>query len=162
MSGEIIAIMILIGFLLIAVEIFLPGGIFGLIGTGLILAGVIGSAYTYGSTVAVPVGFGCLAGGVLAFAGWIRFFPRSWMGRKLSLENEAASSQGYQSQSPELESLVGKTGEALTDLRPGGLAMIEGKRIDVVSTGAYVEKGSPIRIVEVSSNRVTAAPMEKH
>lgn len=161
MSGSLIAIFILIGFILIAVEIFIPGGIFGLLGTGLILTGVIGSAYSFGPEVSVPIGIGCVVGGILAFAAWVRYFPTSWMGRRLSLKNEAGSDQGFVSQSAEMEDLRDKTGEALTDLRPGGMVLIDGNRIDVVTAGTYIEKGSPVRVVEINSNRVVVAGMDE-
>jgi len=39
-------------------------------------------------------------------------------------------------------------------LRPSGTAVINGKRIDVVTEGPFVERGSPIKVVEVEGARV--------
>lgn len=48
--------------------------------------------------------------------------------------------------------LIGKTGEAVTILRPAGMAIIDGQRVDVVTQGDYIEKGTRIRVIEVQGN----------
>lgn len=50
--------------------------------------------------------------------------------------------------------LDGKEGVAVTPLRPAGLARIDGKRVDVVATGTFIDRDSRIRVVETSGNRV--------
>jgi membrane-bound serine protease (ClpP class) len=44
-------------------------------------------------------------------------------------------------------SLLGATGTAGSDLRPSGVAEIEGERVDVVTAGEYVPKGEAIEVV---------------
>jgi membrane-bound serine protease (ClpP class) len=44
-------------------------------------------------------------------------------------------------------SLVGVTGTALSDLRPSGVADIDGERVDVVTLGDYVRRGERIEVV---------------
>lgn len=154
MSALTIGGLIAIGYLLAVVEIFVPGGIFGVIGTALIICGVLGSAYTYGSAVAVPLGFGCMIGGVILFAFWVNFFPRSWIGRRINLEASNTRDEGYSSQAAGMVELVGKRGTAQTDLRPAGVALIEGRRVDVVTEGMFVDKGSAVVVASADSNRV--------
>jgi membrane-bound serine protease (ClpP class) len=43
--------------------------------------------------------------------------------------------------------LLGATGVARSDLRPGGIAEIEGERVDVVSEGGYIPAGTAIVVV---------------
>jgi membrane-bound serine protease (ClpP class) len=50
--------------------------------------------------------------------------------------------------------LLNKTGQALTLLRPSGMAMIDGKRVDVVTEGPPVEQGTPIKVVAIEGLRV--------
>lgn len=45
------------------------------------------------------------------------------------------------------ESLVGARGEALCDLRPGGFALIDGRRVDVVTRGDVIPRGERVEIV---------------
>lgn len=43
--------------------------------------------------------------------------------------------------------LAGATGRTITDLRPSGVAEIEGQRVDVVSAGDYIPAGTAITVV---------------
>ncbi len=45
------------------------------------------------------------------------------------------------------ESLVGARGEALSELRPGGFALIDGRRVDVITRGDVIPRGTRIEIV---------------
>ena len=44
-------------------------------------------------------------------------------------------------------SLLAATGTALTDLRPSGIAEIEGRRVDVVTSGEYLPRGETIEVI---------------
>ena len=50
--------------------------------------------------------------------------------------------------------LVGKTGEVLTELRPSGSILLEGSPVDVVSEGAFLEKGEQVQVIAVQGSRV--------
>ncbi len=50
--------------------------------------------------------------------------------------------------------LEGKTGHSTTPLRPAGLARIDGKRVDVVAKGKFLETDTKVQVVETSGNRV--------
>jgi membrane-bound serine protease (ClpP class) len=145
---------IVVGYTLLFVELFMPGGILGLLGGMLILAGVIGAGYTYGMGVGLPLGFGCAVGGIIIFLLWLRYFPSSRMGRQFSLAKEISKEDGYTAQDLSQTALVGKTGVALTDLRPSGAVQVAERRLDVVSEGAFVVKDAPVVVVAVDSNRI--------
>jgi membrane-bound serine protease (ClpP class) len=42
----------------------------------------------------------------------------------------------------------------LTKLRPSGTAVINGKRVDVVTEGAFIEPGQSIKVVAIEGLRV--------
>jgi membrane-bound serine protease (ClpP class) len=50
--------------------------------------------------------------------------------------------------------LLDQVGVAQTNLRPSGMALIEGKRVDVVTEGPMIEKGTSVRVVAVEGLRV--------
>lgn len=78
-----------------------------------------------------------------------------WLARSpVTLHTELSSKQGVTSQAPELERYLGQEGQAMTDLRPAGMASINGKRIDVVTRGEYIDKGTPIVVLAVSANQI--------
>jgi membrane-bound serine protease (ClpP class) len=56
--------------------------------------------------------------------------------------------------------LLGATGVARSDLRPGGIAEIEGERIDVVSEGGYIQAGTPVVVVRDEGYRRVVREVE--
>ncbi len=76
-----------------------------------------------------------------------------------ALRTELSSSAGVTSQSAELETYLGKTGRALTDLRPAGMARIADKRLDVVSRGEYIDKDTEVIVTAVTGNQVMVKKM---
>jgi membrane-bound serine protease (ClpP class) len=56
---------------------------------------------------------------------------------------------------------AGRTGKAITLLRPSGKAMIDDRRYDVVTRGEFLDKGTPIRVVSVKGARIVVAQAGK-
>ncbi len=52
---------------------------------------------------------------------------------------------------------VGRTGTAVTVLRPTGAIEIDGERLDVVTEGEFLEPGTPVRVLYVQGSRVVVA-----
>jgi membrane-bound serine protease (ClpP class) len=50
--------------------------------------------------------------------------------------------------------LPGRSGVALSPLRPAGIAEVDGVRVDVVSDGDFIDAGTPIEVTRVQGNRV--------
>jgi membrane-bound serine protease (ClpP class) len=59
-----------------------------------------------------------------------------------------------------LEHLDGQHGVALSDLRPAGVARFGKARVDVVTEGDFVARGTPIEVLRVEGNRVTVRAVE--
>lgn len=145
---ELVVILVLAGFLLLFLETFLPGMIAGLAGACSILTGVV-LAYSRHGTQAGHIVL-VIVLGLTSVAGWayVSFFPDSPMARRF-ISHKVVGEIG--TERPEL---LQKTGTAHTTLRPAGTALIENQRIDVVSEGTFIEKGSAIRVVAVEGARV--------
>ena len=136
------------GAALLMLETILPGMIAGVLGFICLIAGVAQGFVELG-----PRQGGYLLLGVLAFLGagtalWLRFFPDTRFARVFISQSEVG---GLNVEKPEL---VGRVGTALTALRPSGMALIEGRRVDVVTEGMMVERGAPVRVVAVEGLRV--------
>ena len=54
----------------------------------------------------------------------------------------------------ETSPLIGREGIALSTLRPSGTGVFDEDRIDVVTGGEFIEKETPIRIIEAHGNRI--------
>ena len=141
----------LVGVVVIIAEIIIPsGGILAILATGvfgyslyLVFANStpsVGMAFILADLIIIPV---------LVYIG-IKFLARS----PVTLRTMLSRDQGVTSQSPELGSCLGKQGLAATDLRPSGVAVIDNERLDVVTRGEYVEKGSHVLVTAVRGNQI--------
>jgi membrane-bound serine protease (ClpP class) len=147
---------------LVALElIFFPGhGVMVVIGVALVVLGLTESmvdvkhvplsvSWSLGWLPgALTRGFGSMLVAVATLAVVGRFLPNSRLGRVLILKVTV----GVGTAAP--PSLVGRTGVAETALRPTGKAVVDGRRLDVVSDGDFIEQGSPLEIIEVAGARV--------
>lgn len=149
-------ILLLAGLLLIGVEIFVPGGIIGALGAlSLIAAMFIGfKAFAPPGGLISALAIILLTG--LGTALWIRFFPRTSAGRHLTLSQDG---RDFKSAPPELKDWVGREGVAHSTLRPGGIALIDGRRVDVIAEGRWIESGRRIRVLNVEGTRVIVRDM---
>lgn len=59
-------------------------------------------------------------------------------------------------------SLVGHTGVTLTDLRPAGVARVDGNRIDVVTEGEWLSAGDPVIVLSDEGYRRVVRRAEHH
>lgn len=143
------AALLILGLILICLEVFVPGGIAGTLGA-LALAGSVVLAFrnTDFGPLWLLVALGSALVSVLVA---IRTVARTALGRKLFLH---ASESGYSGADRTLDELAGKTGVAVTDLRPAGIAEIEGRRVDVVTEGEYLARDTEIAVKSVSGNRI--------
>lgn len=154
-------LLVFVGVLLLLVEVFLlPGftlaGVAGIVmlvaGLGLTLVGSGATAAAVISAlgrVAISV-LVALAGGLVA----MRFLPKLPFGRRLILSTDMEAEEGFVS-SPETDrQWLGRTGRAVSPLRPAGIAEIDGNRVDVVSDGVFIDAGAPVRVTRVDGNRI--------
>jgi len=78
------------------------------------------------------------------------------MWKHIVLRIEMGSDKGYHSAVKEdYSEYLGQTGVALTALRPAGTAMIDGKRLDVVSVDDFIEVDMLIQVVGVNGAKIT-------
>lgn len=138
------------GLVLIGLEIFLPGGVLGVLGAAsLIGAGVIGFFIFPPALAWLSVLIILILTGLAVFI-WIKYLPQSPIGKILSLSQRITEKD--QDDTPWEP---GMTGTALSELRPAGKALIENKRADVIAAdGAWVAHDSKIEIIRVEGNRI--------
>ncbi len=143
-----IAVLLVVGTILLLLEIVLPGMVAGMIGFGCLVAGVVLAYVDFGSQTGNFVLLAVTAGLVTAGILWIRYFPHSRLGQLFVTRKSIG---GLDVEQPEL---LNATGAAMTRLRPSGTALIDGKRVDVVTEGELVDPGTPVKVVAIEGLRV--------
>ncbi len=140
--------LVLVGAALLLLETILPGLIAGTIGLICLMAAVVAGYSNFGLAVGNYVFAGVVFGLIVGAVIWVKYFPGSRMAR-MFISQRTIGEVG--AEKPEL---LNQTGTAFTTLRPSGTALINGKRIDVVSEGSLIERGTPIKVVAIEGMRV--------
>lgn len=140
--------LLIAGAVLLLLETVLPGMVAGIVGFGCLVAGVILAYFTFEPRVANLILLGVIAGLIAGFFAWVKYFPDSRMAQVFVSRGVVGE---IRAERPEL---LHQTGTAHTALRPSGTALINGRRVDVVSEGAHVAPGTPLRVVAVEGLRV--------
>jgi membrane-bound serine protease (ClpP class) len=136
------------GAILLLLETILPGMIAGIVGGCCLLAGVILGYVEFGPAIGTWILFAMVMLVIAGFAVWAKYFPESRYGRAFISKGVIGDIKADQ---PEL---LHQTGTAFTQLRPSGTALINGRRVDVVSEGALIEKGAAVKVVAIEGMRV--------
>ncbi|NLL92415.1 MAG: hypothetical protein GX222_08420 [Ruminococcaceae bacterium] len=139
------------GITFLVIEMFIPGfGVFGFLGLFLIIGGIIASAKS--------LVHGVILGGISIIVIFILFIifiilaGKGLLPRKMILFNREDPSSGYVA--VDHVSYNGKEGVALTNLRPSGMASIDGENLSVVSEGEFIKKGASLKVKDVEGSRI--------
>ncbi len=136
-------------------EIFvLPG--FGVAGISSIVCAIIDVVLIYNEYGFVPASI-CTALGIALLAIALWWVAHSKTLDKFSLHSTISSTNATKEQ---LSVNIGDEGKALTRLALVGNATINGKQVEVKSSGAFINPGTPVRVVQVSEANITVEAIE--
>lgn len=147
---------------------------------GLIVAEVLIPSFGLLSVSALA----CLAGGLVIFfrhsplAGWIgvviavvmvpsllimayRVLPKTRFGRQVILSPPIRERGEAISDTAEMNKLLGRTGRVRTPMRPVGMCDFDGRRVECVAEGGYVEKNELVKVIHVEGTQVTVRVMHE-
>ncbi len=148
---EAILVLGLVGFLMLAAEVFVPGMVLGLLG-GLFLAGAVVVAFVnYGPFVGAAVFAGLSALTLMGFIAWMAAFPHTAIGRRIMLSKSLPQGEG---RSGRRKVWLGHEGKALTPLRPAGTAEFDGARVDVLAEHDFIGAGEPLLVVREEGSTI--------
>ncbi|MBN2508472.1 MAG: NfeD family protein [Verrucomicrobia bacterium] len=143
-----VVILLVLGVVLLFLETILPGMVAGIAGFGCLIGAVAVGYKEFGVAVGNVLLTGVLVGLIIGFAFWAKYFPESRVARIFISKGEVGT---IAAEKPEL---LNTTGTALTALRPSGTALIQGKRVDVVTEGPFIERGAGVKVVAIEGLRV--------
>jgi membrane-bound serine protease (ClpP class) len=158
-------LLILLGLVLLLVEVILPSGMLLVLSLAALATGVMliffatpeeGGGATTGFLTLLML---LLIIPIILGAAFY-YLPRNPIGKQLFLpdrsEDEAEAVLGGD---PALDELLGQLGKAVTDLRPSGVTLIQGRRVDTKTDGIYVQAGQWVRVSDVRGGQVTVRPL---
>lgn len=147
-----IIILFVIGALLLAAEVFLPGAIAGIIGGIALLGGSILSFREFGFSGGLAASGAAVALVILMLYLELVVLPKTAFGRRMVVQATVDAT----SQPPlaSLEAVVDKPAEALTALVPSGYVLVEGRRYEAFCRSGHAAKGTALRVVGVDNFRV--------
>lgn len=162
-------ILFVIGVIFIIAEIFfIPGfGIFGILGiifvVGSLFLGLIGDFPTVDnsilSTALIQLAATFVLTGIV-ISILLKYLPKTAVLNNLILTDAIDVKVDYTSSIPDNSVLLNKEGISLTDLRPSGTAVIDGKRYDVVADNEYINHNKKIKVIKVEGMRIVVAEVK--
>lgn len=162
-AGPVDVLLILVGLLLIAAEVLLIPG-FGVAGVLGLAAIAYASVRVFQQDSLLVLGLTTVVGaGLLGLMFWLLPHERFAAPFKLNtrlLDPAKTADPGRAPLVSTYDDLVGQRGTALSDLRPAGVARLDGRRVDVVTQGDYIRFGSDIEVLRVEGNRVVVRMAE--
>jgi membrane-bound serine protease (ClpP class) len=147
-------ILLIAGLMLVGAEVFIPGGVLGTLGGLALLGAVITAFQIFSAGTATAIAGGILIMVGVAVALWIKYFPKTWFGKQMILNDNLHDAKAT---SIDLLELLGQEGITTSSLRPGGFANIGGQRHDVITQGEMIDNHTTVRVIEVEGNRVVVA-----
>lgn len=145
-----IATLFVVGVILLGFEVFLPGGILGVMGGLAMLGGSAVAFIDYG----VSGGLMATAVALVMVIGMLYFefkiLPKTAFGQRLFLK---ATVDGVSTPARQKD-YVGTEGVTLTAMSPTGFIEIEGKRLEAFSRSGFLEADVPVQVVGTDNFRL--------
>jgi membrane-bound serine protease (ClpP class) len=148
---QLYVILLIVGLFLIGAEIFLPGGVIGVLGVTALGGAVLVGFQAFGAQGGLLSALVIVVLAGICIVIWIKYFPKTSIGQRMTLAKDGKT---FKAVSPDLTELVGKEGLALSILRPSGIARIDNRRVDVVADGSWIEQGKRVKVARVEGARI--------
>jgi membrane-bound ClpP family serine protease len=148
----------IIGVICVGMEVFLPGGVLGVIGSVLMLASVY-FAYKAYSVLGGAVALTAL--GIITFVLFksaMKLAPKTSFGKALFLQN---TKKGESVSNGEIEQFIGKDAVVVSNLRPSGIVKIDGRRYNAITQGSYIEKRAVVRVISGRNSQLGVEKVQK-
>lgn len=145
-------ILFITGLILLVIEGMVPGfGLPGISGIILVVIGIILAMNSLQSAL-MSLSVAIIITTVITVF-LIKYGHKSPYLEKIVLSSQLKTERGYTSTGSKVEYL-GKEGITVSELRPTGVVEIHGERMDALSEGSYIEKGSNIEVVRVEGSKI--------
>lgn len=145
-----IALLFAAGVLVLVAELFIPShGILGVLGVGLLIAGVVQTYRFGGERAGTVAGLSCLAALPVFAMVAVKVWPKTWVGRRIAPPNPVATQRDTSVPIEELSRFIGRTGTATSPLRPVGVCEFDGRRVSCIAELGMLDAGAVVEGVKI-------------
>lgn len=153
------AVVFVLGIILLMIEVFVPGfGIFGISGILCVFGSIV--MVSPSLTSALISIAAALVVTIVAVALLFRFLPKRNLSKTLFLSTKLDKEAGF-SAAKEEKVYIGREGKTLTFLRPSGKIIIDGKMLEAISEGRYIEKDKTVLVLRAEGSRLIVEEKEE-
>lgn len=134
----------ILGFIFIFIEFYIPGAIMGVLGGILTATSIFLFIEQNDSWIAISLYIGAIIlclGLLFKFALW-----RIKTAKPEFSIYSGGSQDGYKASRYDHDA-IGKTATVLSDLKPGGYIILDGKQLQAISESGYIVKGSKVLVI---------------
>lgn len=149
---NLIVLLFVLGLIFMFIEVFMPGGVFGVIGGLAMLGGIVIAAMNHGVSGGVIAGAVALVAVCATLYAELVWLPKTRFAQKFSVRS--TSGDTLSQQHVEADAVVGKAAEALTTLAPSGYVSVEGRRYEAFCQSGHVARGAQLRVTGLDNFRL--------
>ena len=140
------------GLILLVIEAIIPGfGLPGISGIILVLAGTVLAMGTVTSAL-LSLSIAIIITAIITIV-LIKFGHKNQKLASIILNTSQKDNEGYLSATTQ-EEYLDKKGISISELRPSGVIEIDGRRVDALSEGVFIPKGSEIKVIRVEGSKI--------
>lgn len=148
-------ICLIVALVMFVIELFTPGvGIAGVTGLLALIAVVVMQLGWGHPQVAFYIIAIALLIIILGLIWVIRSMQRGRLSKSFLVLKEHSSGSSVPEVDAAKTDLIGKSGVAISALRPSGIAEIDGRRLDVMTAGAFINKGETVTVIKAEGMHI--------
>jgi membrane-bound ClpP family serine protease len=137
-------IFLVLGLLFVLLEFFIPGAVMGIIGGVLLLTSIVTFAQltqSFPLTLMYLLSLGLLLYGMISYT--LKKIPKAKTGFSIYLHRDQ---EGYQASKFDAQAIK-KKGIVISDLKPGGYILVDGKKQQAISQSGYISEGKEVIVI---------------
>ena len=148
-------ICLIVALVMFIIELFIPGigvaGVTGLVALVAVFVMQLGWGHPQVAFYIIAITLLLI---VLGLTWVIHSFQKGRLSKSFLVNHDHSNGTSVPEVAEAKEELIGKSGIAITTLRPAGIAEIDGKRVDVATSGEFIQKGKTITVIQAQGMHI--------
>ncbi|WP_432402441.1 NfeD family protein [Wukongibacter sp. M2B1] len=157
--GLLSAVFFGLGLILMVIEIYVPGfGVWGIAGITCFIVGIIVTADTLIEALILMMILLAIIG--IIFTILLHSISKGKLPKNMVLSTSVKKEDCYIGTS-DMKYFLNRQGRTLTKLRPVGTVDFDGVKLDAVSEGEFISKGTMVEVIKVDGRRIIVRKIQE-